>query len=147
MENVMLRIRSVTLAEEIPFASDSQVRDDIREASEIKELERELLEQKTIPTTAAANNKNRCTKTYDPMRVAGARRGAGVGVPRRAGMRSGERRGRRRRGRCQDTHAALAPSAHSPHCKQTYSHLAPLSASRRRTITIFSTNKLTYTIT
>lgn len=53
----MLRTRAATLAEDIPFASDSQVRDDIREASEIKELERELLEQKTI------RQRRRTTKT------------------------------------------------------------------------------------
>lgn len=41
------------------------------------------------------------------------------------------------------THTA-ARAALCPHCKQTYSHL---SASRQRMITIFSTNKLTYTVT
>lgn len=79
--------------------------------SKWKELERELLRQKTT------RQRRRTTKTVAQKHMIpwglrwgeARRRGARGGVPRRAGMRSGERRGRRRRRRARGHTQATQP--------------------------------------
>lgn len=88
------------------------------------------------------------------MRVAGGTRSAAREGESRGVLECAQASGvggaqRAPRGRSQDTHSTHRPclaraAALYPHCKQTYSHLATLSASRKQPITIFSTNKLTH---
>lgn len=90
------------------------------------------------PLTKTKRKRRRTTKTVAQKHMipegCGGCGGVQGGVPRRAGMRSVERRGRRLSRRlgthtprhAAPHHAALARAPY-PHCKQTYSHLRAFS--------------------